>query len=263
MDVDALVVREGDRVVAAGRLVRSSQGSWFEPALWIAEPGGLERRVRPVWQGAIRVVGADFGAVNSRFERNGAVEGWAELTGIWSGGQLEVEQQDDPPTRPDPRVPWVTPPCPPPPGGWPVVIPRGDIHLDYDLGDLLETGAAVAVTLFRPGEDQAVLVVAASDVAAVEALLRPQLGELLCIAPSRWTMPQLDAVRNCLDAHHEQWNLLQWGPHNTDDGQPQVAARLVRVLPEIADWAASLPNGIVLLEPWLTPLRAGADSPPN
>ena len=37
---------------------------------------------------------------------------------------------------------------------------RGDIWLDFDLGDLQDTGAAVAVTLFRPSEDQAVLVVA-------------------------------------------------------------------------------------------------------
>lgn len=263
MDADALVVRDGDRVAAEGRLVRDGRGDWFEPALWIAAPGGLERGVRPVWQGAVRVVGADFGAVSSGFERDGALESWTLLTGTWSRGQLEVEQQDEPPPRPDPRVRRVTPPCPPPPGGWPTVIRRGDVYLDYDLGDLRETGAAVAVTLFRPGQDQAVLVVAASDVAAVEARLRPQLGELLCIAQSRWTKAQLDAVRGYLSAHREQWNLLEWGPRNTADGQAQVAARLVRVLPEIADWAASLPDGIMLLEPWLAPSRAGADSRPN
>ena len=35
-----------------------------------------------------------------------------------------------------------------------------------------------------------------------------------------------------------------------------MAARLVRVLPEIAAWAATLPQDILLLQPWLTPLRA-------
>jgi hypothetical protein len=49
---------------------------------------------------------------------------------------------------------------------------------------LRETGAAVAVTVFRPSEDQAVLVVAAADPEAVEAQLRPQLGQLLCVVPS-------------------------------------------------------------------------------
>jgi hypothetical protein len=87
------------------------------------------------------------------------------------------------------------------------VIRRGDIELDYDLGDLRETRAAVAVTLFRPGPDLAVLVVAASDVAAVEARLRPQPGESLCIVPSRWTNAELDAVGDYLHRHHEQWAL--------------------------------------------------------
>ena len=58
MDVEALVVRDGDQAVATGRLVRSDLSDWFQPALWIAEPGGLERRVRAVWGGAIRVAGA-------------------------------------------------------------------------------------------------------------------------------------------------------------------------------------------------------------
>jgi hypothetical protein len=32
MDVDGLVVREGDLVAATGRLVRNDLGDWFEPA---------------------------------------------------------------------------------------------------------------------------------------------------------------------------------------------------------------------------------------
>ncbi len=66
------------------------------------------------------------------------------------------------------------------------------IELGYDMGALQTTGAAVAVSIFRPGParpgpNRAVLVVAAGDVAAVEARLRPQLGESLCVVPSRWT----------------------------------------------------------------------------
>jgi hypothetical protein len=49
-----------------------------------------------------------------------------------------------------------------------------------------------------------VLVVVVGDVAAVEARLRLQLGELLCIVPSRWSKTQLDAVRDCLHDHHQQ-----------------------------------------------------------
>lgn len=162
MDVDALVVRDGDRVRASGRLVRDSQGDWVQPDLPHAGPGGLERGARPVWwPGAVRVIGADFDAVSDRFERDGAVEGWVLVTGTWSGGQLHVEQQAVPPPHGAWRPRWTTPPCPPLPQGWPTRLRR--IEVSYDLGDLQRTGAAVAVTIFRPGPNQAVLVVAAEQ----------------------------------------------------------------------------------------------------
>lgn len=256
MDIDALVVRNGDRARASGRLVRNSQGDWFQPSLPVAGPGVPERGIRPVWHaGAIRITGADFDAVSNRFERDGAVEGWALVTGTWSGELLHVEQQAAPPPDGAWRPRWVTPPCPPPPQGWPIVLRRGDVELGYDMGDLELTGAAVAVTIFRPGPNRAVLMVAAGDVAAVEARLRPQLGESLCVVPSRWTKAQLDTVRDYLHYQWEQWGLYQLGPHNTDDGQAHIAARLVRVLPEIAAWAATLPKDILRLEPWLMPLK--------
>ena len=132
---------------------------------------------------------------------------------------------------------------------------RGDIELSYDLGDLAGTGAAVAVTVFHPGMSQAVLVVAAADLAVVEARLRLQLGKSLCVVPSRWTQDQLDAVRGHLHQRWRHWNLYELGPQHAEDGQAHITARLVRVLPEIAVWAASLHAGIVALEPWLTPAK--------
>ena len=140
-------MREGDRAAATGCLVRNDLGDWFQPALPIAEPGGLERRVRAVWKGAVQVAGADLDAVAGRFAGDGSVEGWATVTGIWSGEQLRVGRQDAPVPGLAAHALWVTPPCPPPEGGWPAVERRGDIELSYDLGDLAETGAAVAITL--------------------------------------------------------------------------------------------------------------------
>jgi hypothetical protein len=255
MDVDGLVVRDGDRAAATGRLVRNDLGDWFEPALPVAGPAGLERRIRPVWTGAVRVAGADFDAVAARFEKDGSVEGWAAVTGTWSGEQVRVERQDAPVPEPAAHAHWVTPPCPAPDGGWPATERRGDLELSYDLGDLTSTGAATAITLFHPSKNQAVLVVAAADLAAVEARLRPQLGTSLCVVPSRWTQDELDAVRDYLHQRWQHWNLLRLGPQHDQDGQAHIAAGLVRVLPEIAVWAASLPSGIVALEPWLTPVR--------
>jgi hypothetical protein len=73
--------------------------------------------------------------------------------------------------------------------------------------------------------------------------------------PSRWTQDQLDAVRDHLHQRWRHWNLYELGPQHAEDGQAHITARLVRVLPEIAVWAASLPAGIVALEPWLTPAK--------
>ncbi len=252
MDFASLVIRDGDRVTASGRLVRDETGDWLEPPVSVTANFSLVRKVRPAWSGSVRIVGADFGAeLTGRFERDGAVEGSAMVTGSWAADRLRVERQDlyVPPRPENPN--WAVPPCPPPEGGWPRQTGR-QTDLDCDLGDLRETGAAVTTTIFRPSADQAVLVVAAADPEAVEAQLRPQLGQRLCVIPSKWTKAELEAVSAHLLAHHDAWNLYAWGPTSTDDGQALITARLTRVLPEIATWAVSLPAGILALEPWLT-----------
>ena len=255
MDFAALVVREGDRVTASGRLIRDPTGDWFEPPLPMDLVLVTPRRARPAWRGAVRVTGADFDNLADRFECDGAVEGSASLTGIWSAGQLRAEHQSSPRYGHHVLPRWETPPCPGPTGGWPQPPGwrDGDEHLHFDLGDLERTGAAVEVTIFRPSQDRAVLVVAAADPDAVEARLRRQLGQLLCVVPNRWTKAELDAVRDHLDARHDAWNIYLWGSSTGEDGQACVTAQLTRVLPEIARWADSLPPGILSLDPWLRP----------
>ena len=267
MDFASLIIRAGDRVTASGRLVRNGTGDWFEPPISVTANFRLVRRVAPAWSGSVRIAGADFGAeLTGRFERDGAVEGSATLTGTWAADRLQVERQDLHVPRHREIPNWTVPPCPPPEGGWPHQTRVHGVRdaqtgerpaaqharLDYDLGDLRETGAAVATTTFRPSEDRAVLVVAAADPEAVEARLRPQLGQLLCVIPSKWTKAELEAVGAHLLAHHDDWNLYAWGDMSAEDGQARITARLTRILPEIATWAASLPAGILGLEPWLT-----------
>src|SRR5262249_54148807 len=83
MGFASLVVRQGDHVTASGRLVRNETGDWFEPLMPVALPGGVPRRVRAAWRGAVRIVGANFDELSDRFDRDQAVEGCATLTGIW------------------------------------------------------------------------------------------------------------------------------------------------------------------------------------
>lgn len=258
MDFNTLVVHDGDPVTASGRLVRISgpAGAWFEPPMAVPAVGG-PRTVRPASPAAVRVAGADFDDLASRFDDHGAVDGFATLTGIWSAGQLHVEHQGPPRADDDRRPRWVTPPCPAPAGGW----PRHGDSLRFDLGDLADTGAAVEVTVFRPGRDQEVLVIAAADPDAVEARLRPQMGARLCVVASKWTTAELDAVRGHLHARRQAWNLVRLRQATGEDGQACIAAKLTRVLPETASWAAALPPGIVSLDPWLRHVPPQAAEP--
>ena len=143
MDFDDLVVGEGDLVTASGRLVRNQAGDWFEPPVWVAAVGGGHQMIRPVSPAAVRIVAADFDELAGRFEDDGTVEGFATLAGIWSAGQLHVQNQVVPGPI-DARLPrWLTPPCPAPADGW----PRRAGNLRFDMNDLLDGGAVVAVTV--------------------------------------------------------------------------------------------------------------------
>jgi hypothetical protein len=144
---------------------------------------------------------------------------------------------------------------PAPAGGWPA--DRGQLR--FDMNDLRDVETVVQVTVFRPGPGQEVLVVAATDPAALRALLQPRLGTRLCVLPSRWTRAELEAVRRDLQSRHRAWKLLRLSQSADADGQAHIAAELARVPVEAASWAASMPAGIVSLNPWLRP--AGAQSP--
>ena len=151
------------------------------------------------------VEGADFDTVGWCYERDGAVEGNATIYGRWLGDRITVHHQT--PQLPQTvRASWSDPPCPAPAGGWPRSREQNlPENLHVDLGDLEETGAAVTVVIFRPSTDQALLVIAAGDIAAVEAQLRPQLADRLCVVASRWTGEQQNrrnarspAMKNCV-----------------------------------------------------------------
>ena len=246
MEPNLLVLRDGDGATAWGLLVRNEQGDWFEPPLAVSAIHIGDREVRPVWSGAVRVAGADFDDLHGRIQRDGAVQGWATVTGTWSGTISGSSGRFRKGASRCAFPAWTVSPCPPPAGGWPDVISGGDSPLHYDIGDLRVTGALIVLTLFRPAKNKAVLVVAAADRAAVEARLRPQLADCLCVVPSRWTRAELDSVTSHLHDRHDEWHAYQWGDSSTLDGQPYITASLTRVLPEIAAWAASLPDGLLV-----------------
>jgi hypothetical protein len=252
MSARSMVFEVDDRITGWGRLVADADGEWLD----LARFHDLVRRSGPAPRSArsVRLIGADFDAVPTEFGPENAVPGHATITGIWLGEAIEVQSQS--PAGPPPRAlpNWTTPPCPPPAGGW----PRGtrDENLVFDLGDLPTSGAAVTAGTFRPSPEQAVLVVAASDIDAVKTVLQPQLPERLCVVPSRWTRAQLDEVRARFHDHWDDWALDSCGEPADEHGQPFIEVHLVRVTAELADWADTLPDGLLKLVPLLTPLPA-------
>lgn len=256
MTARSLVFGVSDTIRGWGRLVRTPEGDWFDPPLPVAlVAGGRSRSVRPPSQYAIPVEGADFDAVAFKVERDGVVEGQAGLIGRWLGDHIRVHQQStDLPGRPLPE--WVTPPCPAPAAGWP--HSRDEYpNADADLGELEQTGAAVMVTVFRPSRRQAVLVVAAADIPAVEARLRSQLPDQLCVVPSRCTRAQVEATQQHVLDVWERWGVYGCGRTSDQRGQAVVTVDLVRVSTEIADWADAQLAGLVGLKPCLSPVHDG------
>lgn len=258
VDARALVFVTGDEVSGSGRVVHTvDDGDWFDPPLPIPAIGyGPRGRPPPRPSGfGVRVENADFATVEFRYERDGAIEGMTTIFGEWLGDGIRVHRQTN--ERPELSYPrWSDPPCPPPAGGWPHGMNgRYTENLDFDLGDLESSGAAVTTVIFRPSENQAVLVVAAADIAAVEAALRPQLPDRLCVVPSRWTRTQLDQAHMHIRAMSEQWGIYESGPHCDEQAQATITAALMRVTDEIADWAAAQPEGLVEFHPCLAPVR--------
>jgi hypothetical protein len=250
MNAGSMVFGRGDRVAGWGRLVADADGDWLDLAR-TATPEFFGE-IRPRSRRSVRLVGADFSAIPTEFGPNNAIPGTATVTGIWLEDSIQVQSQSpDGPRHEDSPV-FRSPPCQPPPGGWPHVEP--DENLEYDLGDLENSGAAVTIAMFRPSPSQAVLVIGASDVRTVEAALRPQLPDRLCVVPSRWTRAELDDVISHLRSRWQDWAIDRINQHIDEHAQPSIEGELLRVTAEVADWANTLPGSLLRLVPSLVPI---------
>lgn len=250
MDLDRLVLRDGIRVAAFGRVVALGEECWFDPPLpipLVLYAPGAEPAPRPSGVG-VRVEGVDLERISERRSKDGATEGWARLGGVWREDRLIVDEQGvDADGAPDLVTSWTVPPCAPPVGGW----PRGEIDHDSDLWEGADE--IIAVTMFRPSSRRVVAVIASDDPALTRSRLGARLGNRLCVVPSRWTRAQVAEVRAQLHAHFDDWALFESGESASSDGQLEISIQVVRVLPALADFAAGVPEGLLVVDPWLVP----------
>ena len=255
MDLTPLLLTAGRTAEATGRVVAFAGRTWFEPPLPVTllmthpqpppRPSGL----------GVLAEGVDLTALHNTRSGDGAVEGWASLTGVWSGEALQVTAQaaPRPPTQHTAAPVWRHPPCPPPAGGWPVTGYQTNLP---DLPEpLIDNVDIVNVTCFRPSDVQAVMVIAAIDPGRVERLLRHRFGDSLCLIASRWTHAVIAAVRGHLEQQQQAWGVWSLGNTSAEDGHVVIDAQVVRVLPDLATWATTVPDGLLRVHPWLAPER--------
>jgi hypothetical protein len=56
-----------------------------------------------------------------------------------------------------------------------------------------------------------------------------------------------------VDRHYDAWAVEMYGPTADEQAQPGFAVELLRVTEEVADWASTLPAGLLTLTPALRP----------
>ena len=272
------VVRDGTQVTATGQVV--------------AVPGRAVRFCAPVGGGdigyapgqepaprycelGIDAEGVDLAALADRREKDGAVEGYATLTGTFRDGTLVVERQEQPaPPRPFAEE-HEPPPCDAPDGGWPRdpallhgpgYEPEGDANMmaeqpAMDRYRAEHPGDVVTIALLRPFPDSVLMGVSATDEAAAaraEEALRPTYGKRLCVVVSRFTRPEVTAAQAEIEVGSEEGRRLGVmggsGEGVSDDLQVEVGYDVVMVTEELVRRAEKHPPGLLVLRPWLVPV---------
>jgi hypothetical protein len=254
MDLMPLVFQVGDRVTGWGEIRNDDDGVWFMPVRAVGLMFRADGRPPPRPANAVRLLHHDPSGVATDFGDDGSIPGWAGITGIWLGGVIDVLAQTPVPPASARRTfgpRWITPPGPKPICGWPPG--SADDLYEVDTQALREDENCVSAIVYRPHENSAVMVVAATDVDEAESLWRPVLGRRLQIVQSRWSSPQLTALGDELAVHWNEWAIGLVSQVVDEHSQTRVEAIMLRVMPSTAAWARAVPDGILQIHPTLRP----------
>lgn len=188
MDATPLILADGCRTEASGRVIAVDGEMWFDPPLpkrAMRYLPGHEPAPQPSGLG-VRVENVDVDGLERRREKDAAVEGWAHLAGVWRNERLVVGEQSGP--RFGPRGRAIDAAGPVPPGGW---------SRDF-----------------------------------------------------------VERVRAPLDRNMHKWLLYSVGETQGEEGQVVISVKASLVLPVLAEFLATLPNGLIQLSVWLRPTVA-------
>lgn len=255
------VVRDGDRVVGNGRLVQvpglPARFCGVEVTADVGYEPGQEPAPRDCPSG-VEVTGVDLATVPDRREKDGAVEGFAQVTGVWQAGVVAVEQQG-PRQYPD-RPTEQDPPCPAPAGGWPQGPADDNLSAELEAARPVLERIALGpnrMALLRPSSTQTLLGLAVPDDATkeqVERELRSAVGDRLCVVVARHTDADVEAVLEDDDLR-ARYGVRGSGLALGEDLQAALSVEVLVVTEELVAAMARHPAGLVEAEPALRVLR--------
>jgi hypothetical protein len=219
---------------------------------------GYAVRPAPVWcELGVDVQGVDLATLDEKFEKDGAVEGYATLTGHLEADILVVTKQE--PRQDAAPPPFTIAPCVAPPGGW----------RDYGHDTNPDVAAAQAyaaahpdlvaeVAISRPTKTQAVpYLLTWGDPEPVRESLRSSYGDQMCVQHSRWTKEQvMSAVAEFTHDVVSSQGIYAYGSGHslTNDGQLKVDVEAVRSTPQLEAIVARHPAGLIKIDYWLHPV---------
>ena len=257
-----LVLRDGDRIRATGQVVSVPHRPVRFCAPVAEASVGYAAGQEPAPQYCdvgVDLVGADLATLTDRREKDGAIEGRADITGVYRAGGVTVSKQAAPPppgtTTPAPD----SPPCPAPSGGWPRG-PRGENINTAAASNYAarHPGSVQELAMLRPSENQVVaLVLSTGDPAPIQAALQAPMRNRVCVVRTRYTKAQIAAT----SAAFRIGNPLTKAAHVdgtghglSHTGQPTFVVQLPVVTEPVAELADRQPAGLVVLDAWLTPI---------
>ena len=254
-------VSTGVELTASGRVVQVPG----KPPRFCADVGStlmlVSPKPPPVWCAlGVDVRGVDFTTLEQRYEKAGAVEGYATLTGHLDGDVLVVTAQRPPENQTAPAG-FTAAPCPAPPGGWPTT-PSGGNPDTTALTDYRNAHPDVVadVAISRPtNTTYGLYVLTYGDPQVVYDALGPTYGDVLCVAHSRWSRAELRSAAEEFNGHADdvhELGVYQWMGSGAfqADGQMTVTASAVRVNADLQAIVARHPAGIIRIDYWLHPV---------
>lgn len=189
----------------------------------------------------------------------GAVESmgtpeWVSVTGVWRQGRIDLESVSALSESPF-KWPSVLnePPRPRPSGDLLTIEEVKPLLRMQETKELVASGAVLQLAPTRfPDTDEVALVAAAADVDQVETVLRPHFGDTLCVVASPWSA---DSVSSAAEGLTRYEAIVHGRGQGMDaQGRVRVTASITRVTDDFARWAAEVPDGLLDLKVWLTPL---------